>query len=64
MVREIRSRRMRWIWHLARLGEMRNEYTILVGKPRRMRLLGIPEPKWDHYVKIDFGAGHRYVDRI
>jgi hypothetical protein len=47
---------MAWVWHLTRLGEMRNEYKILVGKPKRF---GIPESKWDENVKIDFGAGCR-----
>jgi hypothetical protein len=30
---EIKSRRMKWVGHVARVGEMRNAYTILVGKP-------------------------------
>jgi hypothetical protein len=35
IVRMIKSRRMRWTGHVARMGEMRNEYKILVGKPER-----------------------------
>jgi hypothetical protein len=31
----ITSSRMRWVWHVARMGEMRNAYIILVGKPER-----------------------------
>jgi hypothetical protein len=31
----MKSRRMRWTGHAARMGEMRNAYNILVGKPER-----------------------------
>jgi hypothetical protein len=51
------------VWHLTRLGESR-KYKILVGKPKKMRLLGIPESKWDENVKINFGAGCKYIDMI
>jgi hypothetical protein len=33
IIRMIRSRRMRWVGHVARMGEKRNAYRILVGKP-------------------------------
>jgi hypothetical protein len=33
IIRQIKSRRMRWAGHVARIGEGRNEYRILVGKP-------------------------------
>jgi hypothetical protein len=36
----LRSRRMRWVGNIARLGEMRNVYKIFVGKPEGKRLLG------------------------
>jgi hypothetical protein len=39
-----KSRRMRWAGHVARMGERRNEYTILVRKPERKRPLG--RPRW------------------
>jgi hypothetical protein len=38
----IKSRRMRWAGHVARLGEKRNAYRILVGKPEEKRPLGRP----------------------
>jgi hypothetical protein len=38
----MKSRRMRWARHVARMGEKRNEYRILVGKPERKRPLGRP----------------------
>jgi hypothetical protein len=33
IIRIIKSRRMRWADHVARIGEMRNAYRLLVGKP-------------------------------
>jgi hypothetical protein len=36
----IKSRKMRWAEHVARMGEMRNAYNILVGKPEGKRPLG------------------------
>jgi hypothetical protein len=38
----IKSRRMRWAGHVARMGEKRNAYRILVGKTEGKRPLGIP----------------------
>jgi hypothetical protein len=39
----IKSRRMRWVCHVARIGEMKNAYKILVGKPEGKRPFGIPK---------------------
>jgi hypothetical protein len=50
----IKSRRMRWAGHVARLGEKRNTYTILVGKPEGKRPLGKPRRRWDDNIKMDF----------
>jgi hypothetical protein len=33
IIRQIKSRRMRWAGHVARMGEGRNGYRVLVGKP-------------------------------
>jgi hypothetical protein len=41
-IRMIKSRRMRWAGHVARLGEKRTAYRILVGKPEGKRPLGRP----------------------
>jgi hypothetical protein len=41
-IRVIMSRRMRWVGYVARVGEMRNAYIILVGKPEGKRKLGRP----------------------
>jgi hypothetical protein len=38
----MKSRRMRWAGHVARMGVKRNSYRILVGKPERKRPLGRP----------------------
>jgi hypothetical protein len=39
--------------HVARLGEKRNAYRILIGKPEGKRLLGRPRRTWEDNVKID-----------
>jgi hypothetical protein len=39
IIRMVKSRRMRWAGHVARIGEMRNAYGILVGRPERKRQL-------------------------
>jgi hypothetical protein len=41
-IRIIKSRRMRWAGHVARMGEKRNVYRLLVGKPEGKRPLGRP----------------------
>jgi len=47
IVRVIKSRRMRWAGHVARMGERRGVYRDLVGKPGRKRPLGRPRCKWE-----------------
>jgi hypothetical protein len=42
IIRMIKSRRMRWAGHVARMGETRNAYRILGGKPEGKRPLGRP----------------------
>jgi hypothetical protein len=49
----INLKRMRWAGHVTRMGETRNAYKILVGKPEGMRPLGRPRRRWVHNVKID-----------
>jgi hypothetical protein len=44
---------MRWAGHVARTGEKRNAYRILVGMPEGKRLLGIPKCSWVDNIKID-----------
>jgi hypothetical protein len=45
IIRIIKSRRMRWAGHVARMGEKRNAYRLLVGKPDGKRPLGTPR-RW------------------
>jgi hypothetical protein len=49
----IKSRRMRWAGHVARMGEKRNEYRILVGKPEGKRPLGRPRRRWVDNIKMN-----------
>jgi hypothetical protein len=49
----IKSRRMRLAGHAARMGEKRNAYRILVGKPRGKRPLGRPRRRWADNIKMD-----------
>jgi hypothetical protein len=53
IIRLIKSRRMRWAGLVARMGETRNAYRILVGKPERQRPLGIPRCRWVDNIKMD-----------
>jgi hypothetical protein len=43
----LKSRRIRWARHVARMGEKRNAYRILVGNPEGKRPLGRPRHRWD-----------------
>jgi hypothetical protein len=52
--RIIKLKRMRWAGHVARMGEKRNVYRILVGKPEGKRLLGRPRHRWVD-IKMDLG---------
>jgi hypothetical protein len=49
----IKSRRMRWAGHVARIWETRNAYRILVGKPEEKRPLGRPKRRWVDNIKMD-----------
>jgi hypothetical protein len=46
IIRIIKSRRMRWASHVARMGEKRNAYRLLVGKPDGKRPLRRPRRRW------------------
>jgi hypothetical protein len=65
IIRIIKSRRMRWAGHVVRLGEKRNVYRLLVGKPGGKRPLGRPRLRWMDNIKIDLlEIGLRVVDWI
>jgi hypothetical protein len=51
--RIIKSRRMRWASHVARMGEKRNPCRMLVGKPEGKRPLGRPRRRWVYNINID-----------
>jgi hypothetical protein len=53
IIRIIKSRWMRWAGNLARMGEKRNVYRLLVGKPEGKRLLGSPRCRWMDNIKMD-----------
>ena len=65
IVRVIKSRRMRWAGHVARMGEERGVCRVLVGKPEGKRPLGRPRRRWVDNIRMDpqeVGCG--YVDCI
>jgi hypothetical protein len=53
MIKVITSRRMRWAGHVARMGEVRNAYIILVGTYERKRPLGRPRRRWEVNSRMD-----------
>ena len=53
IVRVIKSRRMRWAGHVARMEEGRGVHKVLVGKPEGKRPLGRPTRRWEDNIKMD-----------
>ena len=53
IVRVVKSRRMRWTGHVARMGEDRGVHRVLVGKPEGKRRLRRPRRRWGDNIKID-----------
>jgi len=53
IVRVIKSRRMRWVGHVARMEQRRGIYRVLVGKPEGKRPLGRPGHRWEDNIKMD-----------
>jgi hypothetical protein len=53
IIRIIKSRKMKWAGHVARIGEKRNVYRLLVGKAERTRPLGRLRCRWIDNIKID-----------
>jgi hypothetical protein len=53
IIRMIESKWRRWAGHVARMGEKRNTYRILVGKPEDKRSLGTPRRRWVDNIKMD-----------
>jgi hypothetical protein len=65
IIRQIRWRRMRWVGHVARMGEERNVYKVLMGKPARKKSFGRPRRRWEDGIRMDFmDIGWRSVQCI
>jgi hypothetical protein len=65
IIRIIKSRRMRWAGHVTQMGEKRNTYRLLVGKPEGKRPLGRPRCRWLDNIRMDLGdVGWGDVDWI
>ena len=61
----IKSRRMRWAGHVARVGEERGVYRVSVGKPEGRRPLGRPRRRWVDNIRMDLEeVGFGYMDWI
>jgi hypothetical protein len=56
IIRIIKSRRMRWAGHVARMGENRNVYRLLVEKPKGKRPLGRLRRRWVDNIRMDIGV--------
>jgi hypothetical protein len=65
IVRVIKSRRMRWAGYVARMGEERGVYRVLVGKPEGNRSLGRPRHRWEDTIRMDLQeVGYGVMDWI
>jgi hypothetical protein len=53
IVRVIKARRMRWVGHVAHMGEVRGACNILVGRPEGRTPLGRPRSRWEDNIKMD-----------
>jgi len=65
IVRVIKSRKLRWAGHVARMGEERGVYRVLVGKPEGKRPLGRPRRRWVDNIRMNLQeVGCGYMDWI
>ena len=65
IVRVVKSRRMRWMGHVARMGEGRGAHRILVGKPEGKSPLGRPRRRWEDNIKMELeevGGGGDWME--
>jgi hypothetical protein len=53
IIRQIKSRRMRWVRNVARMGEERKLYKVLVGKPERQIPPGRRRRRWEEEIRMD-----------
>jgi hypothetical protein len=52
-VRGVKSRRMRWAGHVARMGQGRGVHRVFVGKPEGRTPFGRPKRRWEDNIKMD-----------
>ena len=65
IVRVIKWRRMRWAGHVARMGEERGLYRVLMGKPEGKRPLRRPRRRWVNNIRMDLQeVGFWFMDWI
>jgi hypothetical protein len=53
IIKQVKSRRMRWVGHVARMGEEMNVYRVLMGKPKGKRPLGRQRHRWENGIRVD-----------
>jgi hypothetical protein len=53
IIRQVKSWWMGWVGHVARMGEERKVYKVLVGKPEGKRPLGRPRRRWEDGIRMD-----------
>ena len=53
IIRNLKSRRLRWAGHVARMEQFRNTYRVLVGKPESKRPLGRSRRRWEDNIKMN-----------
>ena len=61
----VKSTRIRWAGHVARMGDGRGVYRVLVGKPEGKRTLGRPRYRWEDNIKMDLrevGGGGDWME--
>jgi len=67
IVRVVKSRRMRWVGHVAHMGEGRSVRRVLVGKPEGKRPLGRSRLRWEDNIKMDLwevGGGGDWMELV
>jgi hypothetical protein len=55
IIKVIKLRMIKWVGYIARMGDMRNVYKILVGKAEGKRPLGRPSRRWEENIRMDLG---------
>jgi hypothetical protein len=67
IITHIKSRRMRWAGHVARMEEESNVYKVLMRKPEGTRPLGRPRHRWENGIRMDlrdFGWGVEWTQLV